>query len=88
MVAHLTPLDPAYQQALAEFKSILTPHSGGWLGQMRAYGEVYNNLLSQATLWAFVDIFRLFGLLCLICAPLVLLFHKLGSKRGVTVMAH
>jgi len=37
---------------------------------------IYTQLLQQARLWAFVDNFRLFGLLSLGCIPLVYLFKK------------
>jgi DHA2 family multidrug resistance protein len=47
---------------------------------MQAQGLIYNTLLSQSSLWAFVENFRMFGFLCLLCLPLVLLFKRV--KRG------
>ena len=55
---------------------------------MQALGQVYNTLLTQASFWAFVDIFRTFGTLRLVCLPLVLLFKKLGAKRRAPMLAH
>jgi len=80
MVSHLTPYDPAYQQSLDAATQALTPQSGPVLAQMQAQGLIYNTLLSQASLWAFVENFRLFGLFCLCCIPLILLFKK--ARRG------
>jgi hypothetical protein len=48
---------------------------------------IYGTLLAQADLLAFVDIFRFFALLCLICAPLALLFKNSG-RRGAAPMMH
>ena len=76
MVGHLTPFDPVYVERLAAATKALTPQSGQVLAQMQAHGLIYNTLLSQSSLWAFVENFRLFGLLCLLCLPLVLLFKR------------
>ena len=80
MVAHLTPFDPAYVERLAAAAKSLTPQSGPVLAQAQAHGLIYDTLLSQSSLWAFVENFRLFGFLCLLCLPLILLFKRV--KRG------
>ena len=82
MVGHLTPYDPAYVEGLAAATRALTPQSGPVLAQMQAHGLIYNNLLSQSSLWAFVENFRLFGLLSLLCLPLVLLFKRVKRRPG------
>ncbi len=80
MVGHLTPYDPVYMERLAAATQALTPQSGPVLAQMQAQGLIYGTLQGQASLWAFVENFRLFGILCLCCLPLVLLFKRV--KRG------
>lgn len=87
MVGHMTPYDPAYTQQLAAAAHALTPASGSWLAHEQALGALYNTLLQQSSVWAFVENFRLFGVLCLVCLPLVLLFKKVrrGSK---SIAAH
>jgi DHA2 family multidrug resistance protein len=51
--------------------------------RLQAQGLLYGTLLRQSELWAFVENFRLFGLLCLLCLPLVLLFKRAkGDSRG------
>jgi MFS transporter, DHA2 family, multidrug resistance protein len=80
MVGHLTPFDPAYVERLAAGTLALTPQSGTVLAQTQAQELIYQTLQAQASLWAFVENFRLFGLLCLCCIPLILLFRKV--KRG------
>ena len=76
LVGHLTPYDHAYTEQLAAATHALTPHSGSFLAQAQAQALIYGSLLSQSSLWAFVENFRLFGLFCLACLPLVLLFKK------------
>jgi len=80
MVAHLTPYDPVYMERLAAATRALTPESGPVLANMQAQGLIYQTLHSQASLWAFVENFRLFGLLCVLCLPLVFLFKR--ARRG------
>jgi DHA2 family multidrug resistance protein len=55
--------------------------------QQQAYGMLYGMLQQQAGVFAYVDTFRWLALLCLICAPLVLLFRKTRS-RGGPIAAH
>ncbi len=80
MVGHMTPYDPAYTQQLAAAQQALTANGGTWLAHQQALGLLYNDLLNQSSLWAFVENFRLFGFLCLVCIPLVLLFKRV--QRG------
>jgi len=76
MVAHLTPFDRVYVDRLAAATKALTPQSGPVLAQMQAQGLLYNTVLNQAILWAFVENCRLFGLFCSCCLRLVFLFKK------------
>ncbi len=82
MVSHLTPFDPAYTERLAAATQALTPQSGAVLAHAQAQGLIYNAVQAQASLWAFVENFRLFGLLCLCCLPLILLFRKVKRGKG------
>ena len=50
--------------------------------KMQAQGLIYNALLGQSSLWAFVENFRLFGAMCLFCLPLVLLFRRVRRGAG------
>jgi|ERR1041385_441673 DHA2 family multidrug resistance protein len=88
MVDRLTLFDPEFLQRLSAAKAALTPQSGSLLAEAQALSGIYNELLQQSSLWAFVENFRLFGLFCLGCLPLVFLFKKVKpSKRGAQ-MAH
>jgi DHA2 family multidrug resistance protein len=80
MVGHLSPLDPVYTQRLAAATKALTPQVGPILAHDQAQGLIYGSMLKQASLWAFVENFRLFGILCVCCLPLVLLFKRVARK--------
>ena len=82
MVAHLTPYDPAYNHTLAVAQQALTPASGSYAAHQQALGLVYNSLLQQSSVWAFVENFRWFGVLCLACLPLILLFKRVHHGPG------
>jgi DHA2 family multidrug resistance protein len=86
MVAHLTPFDSAYNQSLAAAQQALTAVSGTHQAHEQALALVYNSLLQQASLWAFVENFRLFGILCLACLPLVMLFKRVQPGRKAPAM--
>jgi len=88
MVGHLTPYDPVYMERLAAATKALTPVSGPVLAQAQAHGLIYSALLGQSSLWAFVENFRLFGVLCLLCLPLVLLFKRVRRSPGVAAQVH
>src|SRR5439155_7548517 len=88
IVAHLTPFDPAFVERLAAATAALTPQSGPVEAQSQAVSGIYNQLLQQSSLWAFVENFRLFGIFCLLCLPLVLLFKKVKARKGPGQMAH
>lgn len=83
LVSHLTPFNPIYVERLHAMSSALGTQSGEVLGAAQAQQSIYNQVLQQAQLWAFVDNFRLFGYLCIGCIPLVFLFKKI--KRGKKV---
>ena len=82
MIAHLTPYDPAYTQRLAAAQHALAANAGPVEAHQQALGLIYNSVLQQSSLWAFVENFRLFGLLCVVCLPLVLLFKRVRHSES------
>ena len=42
----------------------------------KAAGLLYNQLLQQATLWAYIDTFRIFAVAAFMIIPLLLFLHK------------
>src|SRR5437660_953771 len=86
MAHHFSSLDPAFQEQLTAIANALKAQTG-FAATEQAYHIIYSRLLDQARLWAFVDNFRLFGLLCLACVPLVFLFKK-AKSAAAKVAAH
>jgi hypothetical protein len=62
-------------------QSALTPQLGSSAAHHQAYGAIYRTLQQQASLWSYLDVFRLLVIVCLVCVPLVFLFKK--PKRAV-----
>jgi len=81
MVGHMTPGDPVFAQRLHAAQAMLARHGDPVTAKGQAYALFYNVLNQQAHLWAFVDTFRVFGLMVLCCLPLILLFKRV--KRPV-----
>jgi DHA2 family multidrug resistance protein len=85
MVGHLTPYDAAFVQQVAVAEAALRTHTDAVTAHAQALSLVYGRLVQQASLWSFVEDFRLFGILCLVCLPMVFLFKKV--KRGTKPVA-
>jgi DHA2 family multidrug resistance protein len=85
-VGDLTPYNGDYQSSLHTMTSALAAQSGGATAQGQAVGFMYQTLLSQASLLAYVDIFVLFGALCLACFVGALMLKKI--KVNGPISAH
>jgi MFS transporter, DHA2 family, multidrug resistance protein len=88
MVGHLTPTDPVFNQRLAAAHALLVRHGDPVRATSQAYSLVYNTLDHQAHLWAFVDNFRLFGLLALAGIPLIFLFKRVKRAPARAMEVH
>jgi MFS transporter, DHA2 family, multidrug resistance protein len=88
MVGHLTPTDPVFAQQLATLKSNLAQQNDPVTATTMAYATIYNTLGQQSNLWAFVDVFLLFGFMALGCIPLLLLFKKVKAAPKPSTSAH
>ncbi len=86
LVSHLTPYDPPYQAWLARAEAALAPRAGE-AASRQALGLLDRVLDQQATLLAFIDNFRLIGLLGLCSVPLVLLFSRV-RRAGPPAAGH
>jgi len=75
MVGYLNPLNPAFQTKVAAMTGALSKYSHVSLAQTQANYLMYMDLLKQSSLWAFMDAFRIFGLICFLIIP-ILFFMK------------
>jgi MFS transporter, DHA2 family, multidrug resistance protein len=82
LVGNLSPLRPVFGQYLHKTAGALAAHAGAAAAQQGAYGLLYGTLQRQASLFAYVDTFRLLALLCLACIPVVFLFKRTKPGKG------
>jgi DHA2 family multidrug resistance protein len=77
LVEHLTPFDTAYQIASQQSAQILQYRGfESSLSQHGGLGVIYNELLRQASMMSFNDVFHLTSLLMISILPLVLLMKR------------
>lgn len=86
LVEHLSPYNPIFQQRYETIANALN-HQTGSQSALQSLHLLYAQLQQQAQLFAFVFDFRLFGVLCICCIPLVFLFKGVGKKKG-PIAAH
>ena len=84
MISHLNPYNPVYQNKIHEVTQFFALKSGYIAASYQAKSALYNSLRQQASLWGFVDNFRLFALLCLVMIPLIFCFKKVNLKRKLS----
>jgi DHA2 family multidrug resistance protein len=86
LVGHLAPENPLYRDRLDALTAALAPQVGAGAAD-QALALLYQELVRQATLLAYVENFRLIALVCLGCVPLVFLFRRV-RVRPETAVAH
>ena len=87
LVAHATPYDTAYQTALHHAQAALAPHVGMVQAQLMAPCALYNALLQQSALLAYVDDFRWLAMVSFVSLLAVLLMKRVTANKG-TVAIH
>ncbi len=76
MVGKLNDLNPVYVERMQAAAGVLSQYTSHSVAAHMAQYSLYAQLVKQSTLWAFMDAFRIFGLMCLIIIPLLLLLDK------------
>jgi DHA2 family multidrug resistance protein len=87
LVAHLTPYDWQYRQALAGAAAVL--RSGGSTSSdaaLKAQGMIYGTMLRQSNMLAFADAFWFMATVFLLVIPLMLLIKKVKPVSGQVVV--
>jgi len=75
LVGKLTELNPAFTERLQAYTGAFITNTDFASALYTAKGLLYNQLLQQSALWAYIDTFRWFGMACFLVIPL-LLFMK------------
>ena len=86
MISHLTPYDSVFRERISEMVTGMTHNTDVLTASQQAYRAVYQTLVRQATLLAYIDIFRLLAFLCVLCVPAALLFKKVRARGGAVAM--
>ncbi len=76
MVGKLNDLNPAYIERLQATSGAIMQYIHPSVATYMAQYSMYGQMIKQATLWAFMDAFRIFGLMCLVIIPLLLLLNN------------
>ena len=76
MVGKLTELNPAFTERLQTYAMSFASNTDMANATHMAKNILYNQLLQQSTLWAYIDTFRLFAIASFLIAPLVLLMKR------------
>lgn len=79
MVKFLNPLNPIFSYKVKAMTAALAKYSAMTVAEQKANYFMYANLLKQANLWAFMDAFRIFGLICFLVIPILFLM-KASAK--------
>lgn len=89
MVKYLNPLNQVFAGKIMTIKLALSQYMHISLAETKANYLAYVELLKQANLWAFMDAFRIFGVISLVVIPIVFLIDKSKkdpSKKNMAVM--
>lgn len=82
MVGYLNPLNPVYQHKVGAMTAALSKYSALPLAHQKANYLMYVDLLKQSSLWAFMDAFRIVGLICFLIIPILLLMKPRKATPG------
>jgi DHA2 family multidrug resistance protein len=88
MVTHITGYDPGTQQFLAGLKAAFIARGmDAVTASQMALGAVWGMVQRQAAMMAFIDAFRLMGIVILAILPLILLMRKPAHHEHAAVPA-
>ena len=81
-IPHVTIYDPIYQQQSQMLQQSLTPVAGASQAAHQAQGVIQGILLQQASVMAYVDIFRWTTIMLVVVVPLAFLLKKVVAREG------
>jgi len=77
LAGHLTPLDPTYASRLSSLEAGLRAAGANpVLAAQQAQAIIYRELMRQASMLAYVDVYRLLSYLCAVLIPLMFLMRR------------
>jgi DHA2 family multidrug resistance protein len=83
LVAHLTPLDPAYNTAITNITSRLVQQGTPSVqAALTAQAQIYSQLIRQSEMRAYISDFRLLGWLVLLTIPFAFFLRRSQPGKG------
>lgn len=82
LVEYLNTQNNVYMERLSALTSYLCQYDVFSVAQAKAQGMLYNQLIQQSTLSAYIETFRVWGLITLVCLPLLLLYGKSNKSKS------
>lgn len=76
MVGKLSELNNAFVERVQAYTGTFSGMTDFASAMYSAKGLLYNQLIQQATLWAYIDTFRIFAIACIVISPLVILMKR------------
>jgi len=76
------PRTGPYQTAVQNTQHSLNGYFGPANSLLPAQTSLYQQLIRQASSWAFIDVFRWLSLLCFFCVIIVWFFKKVKAGKG------
>jgi DHA2 family multidrug resistance protein len=84
-IPHVTVYDPIYQQGSQLLQHSLTPLTGAPQAGLQAQGLIQGILLQQASLMAYIDIFRWTAFVLIIIVPCAFLLKRVVAREGSAI---
>lgn len=82
MVGKLSELNTVFIERFQATAAGLAQYTEASVAQYMAQTTLYKQLIQQSTLWAFIDSFRIFGLLCFLIIPLLLFIRSNKTAKA------
>ena len=80
MVGYLNDMNPVFVYKLSAIKMLLVKYMNITVASQKANYVLYGELLKQSSLWAFMDAFRILGIVAFFVIPFIWLMKKSASK--------
>jgi DHA2 family multidrug resistance protein len=88
-IEHLSPLNPAYQSALAGARQLFINNgASSTQAASQAQGMVYISMQQQAAMLSFNEVFWVLGVAFLAVIPVMFLMKKTGPVKGAVTIDH
>jgi len=84
LAEHMTPLSQNFNDALQRSAHTVTELTGQPMAQalQTATGRLYQTFVTQATILAYVDVFAMLSIFCILCIPLTFFFSPAKAAGG------